>query len=116
MEYLSTILRYFTAVDWGEIADYNYFTASGQSRHVGRNLAMVIDHMVTQRNAKLGDIHVIGHSLGAHVAGFAGMYLQKERRKKIVRISGLGMNNIFELTQNACLFLRSRTSNVRKLK
>lgn len=70
--------------------DKNYLRAAASTKNVGRNVAMVIDHMVTEHNANLDDIHIVGHSLGAHVAGFAGMYLQKERGKKVGRITGLG--------------------------
>lgn len=61
------------AVDWGEMAaDNNYIRSVASTRNVGRNVAMVIDHMVTKRNVNLQDIHIIGHSLGAHTAGFSG--------------------------------------------
>lgn len=53
-------------------ADNNYIRSVASTRNVGRNVAMVIDHMVTKRNANLEDIHIIGHSLGAHTAGFSG--------------------------------------------
>lgn len=44
--------------------------------------------MVKVKNVKLDNIHVIGHSLGAHVAGFAGMFSGSEVGK-IARITGL---------------------------
>lgn len=73
--------------------DKNYLRATLATKDVGRNIAMVIDHMVSRRNGNLRDIHLIGHSLGAHIAGFAGMFLRKEKGKKISRITGLGKNN-----------------------
>lgn len=70
--------------------DNNYLRSAASTRNVGRNIASLIDHMVTKNNTKLKDIHLIGHSLGAHTAGYAGMFLKGERGKKIGRITGLG--------------------------
>lgn len=70
--------------------DNNYLRSAASTRNVGRNVAMVIDAMVTQHDANLDDIHIIGHSLGAHTAGYAGMYLRNEKGKQVARITGLG--------------------------
>lgn len=75
--------------------DNNYLRSAASTRNVGRYVATVIDHMVESHNARLRDIHIIGHSLGAHTAGYAGMYAKRVRGKKVGRISGLG-----ELTIN----------------
>lgn len=65
-----------------------YFRSAASTRNVGKNIAAVIDHMVTQHNANLEDIHIIGHSLGAHTAGYAGMFTKSG---KVGRITGLGL-------------------------
>jgi hypothetical protein len=46
--------------------DNNYLRSAGSTRDVGRNIAQVINHMVTKHDANLKDFHIIGHSLGAH--------------------------------------------------
>lgn len=57
----------FIGVDWSPLAlEKNYFSSASATRDVGGNVASVIDYMVINRNAELDDIHVIGHSLGAH--------------------------------------------------
>lgn len=83
-----------SAVDWGEMAgDNNYLRSAASTRNVGRNIAMVIDQMVAKHNARLEDIHIIGHSLGAHTAGFSGMYSKSgDGEQKVGRITGLGKN------------------------
>lgn len=54
-------------VDWNEMAsDNNYLRSAGSTRDVGRNIAQVINHMVSKHDANLKDFHIIGHSLGAH--------------------------------------------------
>lgn len=54
-------------VDWSEMAgDNNYLRSAGSTRDVGRNIALVINQMVTKHDADLKDFHIIGHSLGAH--------------------------------------------------
>ena len=39
--------------------------------------------------ARIEDFHIIGHSLGAQIAGYAGERIQKLTNRKIGRISGL---------------------------
>lgn len=63
-------IRSLAAVDWGEMAkDNNYLRSAASTRNVGKHVATVIDRMVTEKNASLDDIHIVGHSLGAHTAG-----------------------------------------------
>lgn len=64
--YFPTIFTYsFEAVDWSEMAnDNNYLKSAASTRSVGRNIAEVIDFMVSEHGAKLDDFHLIGHSLG----------------------------------------------------
>lgn len=74
------------AIDWRELAANNfYFTPARQTRDVGKYIAEMIDYMVKERGADIGKFHLIGHSLGAHTVGYAGMYTTNGR---IPRITG----------------------------
>ncbi|XP_014275654.1 pancreatic triacylglycerol lipase [Halyomorpha halys] len=73
-------------VDWGKISsgiDYN--SIAKRTTDVGAYVAEFIDFLV-ENGAQLDDIHLIGHSLGAHVAGFAGAGVKSG---KVARITGL---------------------------
>ncbi|KAG7203906.1 hypothetical protein KM043_013265 [Ampulex compressa] len=68
-------------VDWGPgSAVPNYVRAAANTRLVGRQLAKLIRNL----NVSLERVHLIGFSLGAHVAGFAGAELGN-----VSRITGL---------------------------
>ncbi|XP_061182222.1 pancreatic lipase-related protein 2-like isoform X1 [Saccostrea echinata] len=71
-------------VDWGNGSGFPYGQATANTRVVGAEIAALI----TSLNNKLGttnaNYHLIGHSLGAHVAGYAG-----SRLPGLSRITGL---------------------------
>ena len=52
---------------------------------VAATIRQLLDAMI-RNGTRLDKIHLIGHSLGAHISGFVGRDLQK-----IARISALGM-------------------------
>lgn len=62
-----------------------YFTPARQTRDVGKYIAEMIDFMCKERGADIRKFHLIGHSLGAHTVGYAGMYTTSGR---IPRITG----------------------------
>jgi surfactin synthase thioesterase subunit len=64
----------------------NYNASAQNTRVVGAHVAELIDFLVAQTGAKLEDFHIIGHSLGGHVAGFAG---KSTTTGKVARITGL---------------------------
>jgi hypothetical protein len=64
----------------------NYVAAVQNTRTTGAHIAELIDFLVTQAGARLEDFHIIGHSLGGHVAGFAG---KSTTTGKVGRITGL---------------------------
>lgn len=71
-------------VDWGHGATPPYTQATANTRVVGAQVAKLIDVMVKNEISLMSKFHLIGHSLGAHIAGYAG-----ERLKHLPRISGL---------------------------
>lgn len=72
-------------VDWeaGAVIP-NYVRAAANTRLVGKQLSMLLDGLRKHVGLPIENMHVIGFSLGAHVAGFAGAEL-----KNLSRITGL---------------------------
>jgi len=73
-------------VDWELLAGNPYATAVQNARPTGAHIAELIEFLVAQASAKLEDFHIIGGSLGAQVAGFAG---NSTTTGKVARITGL---------------------------
>ncbi|XP_076440632.1 pancreatic lipase-related protein 2-like [Babylonia areolata] len=72
-------------VSWGAGAGFPYAQAVANTRVVGAELARLVRLIGQQKGVSLRRFHLIGHSLGAHVAGHAGRIL----RGQIARITGL---------------------------
>lgn len=74
-------------VDWSDIAcSFNYFGAALRSEDVGVYLSELIEFLVSQ-GTDINKFHLIGHSLGAHVAGAAGKAIRNAGM--VPRITGL---------------------------
>ena len=56
---------------------------------VGHRVAEFLAHLTHHKLVRPEDIHMIGFSVGAHVAGYAGMYFKQATRKRMARITGL---------------------------
>jgi hypothetical protein len=63
-----------------------YSTAVENARPTGAHIAELIEFLVAQTGATLGDFHIIGHSLGGQAAGFTGKSITTG---KVARITGL---------------------------
>ncbi|XP_053696867.1 pancreatic lipase-related protein 2-like [Sabethes cyaneus] len=77
-------------IDWGGGSSPPYNQASANIRLVGAIAAHVI-HMIYEVLSlkNLNNIHMIGHSLGAHLSGYTGYFLQRDFDLKLGRITGL---------------------------
>lgn len=75
-------------LDWTNGNKFPYTQATANTRVVGALLAQLIRWLETEFGAKRETFHLIGHSLGAHIAGYAGERLQDGSRK-LDRITGL---------------------------
>lgn len=75
-------------VEWSHYANWtNYFAAAANTRLVGEHSANLV--ALLANNGGIGNLHVVGHSLGAHVAGFLGAEVQALGYGKVPRITGL---------------------------
>lgn len=70
--------------DWGDGATTWYFQASANSRTVGVEIALLLEFLSREARISPKDFHLLGHSLGAHIAGYTG-----QRFKGLGRITGL---------------------------
>ncbi|KZC05783.1 Pancreatic triacylglycerol lipase [Dufourea novaeangliae] len=74
-------------VDWSKLAGLPwYITAVRNTRIVGNQVAGLVDWLQGQGAVSMSNIHVIGFSLGAEIAGFMGKALAP---RKVGRITGL---------------------------
>ncbi|KAJ1527564.1 hypothetical protein ONE63_007530 [Megalurothrips usitatus] len=64
-------------VDWapGAMAARNYLQAASNTRIVGAEIARLVEALDRSELLPMDTLHVIGHSLGAHAAGYAGKQL-----------------------------------------
>ena len=73
------------AINWSDQANNIYYLEPARyTVQVGRAVARLIDLLVEEKGAEPKDIHLIGHSLGAHIMGYAGSYT----KYRVGRITG----------------------------
>ncbi|GLH15664.1 Phospholipase A1 [Gryllus bimaculatus] len=60
--------------DWGPGAagPLKYLQVAANTRVVGAEMARLVEHMIQKRNVDPQNVHLIGHSLGAHVSAYCG--------------------------------------------
>ena len=68
-------------VDWEHGADNpkDYIKSATNTQVVGALLAEFMKALHNAAGAKYADIHLVGHSLGSHVAGYAGARVKPGR-------------------------------------
>ncbi|XP_076240395.1 phospholipase A1 [Calliopsis andreniformis] len=85
-------------VDWSSGGNtWNYYKAAVNTRVVGYQIARFLEHvenitsiLSTSNDINWGPLHLVGHSLGAHICGFAAKELRRRQSKwKVERITGL---------------------------
>ena len=80
-------------VDWSKGASnlLNYLQAAGNTRLVGRQISVLIKFLISYGNNGPGSadrFYIVGFSLGAHTAGYAGSYLRARYNLTLDRITG----------------------------
>ena len=76
-------------VDWSSVSDDSYFSATRLVKLVGSSVGNFIVMLCKKVSVPYKNVHVIGHSLGAHVASFTGRKVFDVTGRKIYRITGL---------------------------
>lgn len=75
-------------VDWGDLCAFPWYPQAAQStKLVGAVLAKFIKFYSDTGELPISKLHVIGFSLGGHIAGFIGKFFKGPMR--IPRITGL---------------------------
>lgn len=78
------------AVDWSKGADnINYIQAAANTRVVGATIANLIKELHNVAHLAHNKVHLVGHSLGSHISGYAG-----ERAHGVGRITGTALAEI----------------------
>ncbi|XP_065218173.1 pancreatic triacylglycerol lipase-like [Planococcus citri] len=73
MAYLSRIDANIFLVDWGGGAkNANYLQVAANTRVVGVIMSRFLNYLVYYEGVDPDSVHIIGHSLGAHIAGYMG--------------------------------------------
>ncbi|CAH3035435.1 unnamed protein product, partial [Porites evermanni] len=89
-------------VDWSKGAASPYGQATGNARLVGAQIGELIRFLIAStshsHSSAVNRFYIVGHSLGAQVAGYAGSYLQDKYGLSLGRITGLDPASLFFIT------------------
>ncbi|XP_016962933.1 vitellogenin-1 [Drosophila biarmipes] len=77
----------FVAVDAARFVDTLYTWSAFNTEEIGENIAVGLVKLLDL--VPVDNIHLIGHSLGAHIVGAAGRHLHRLTNQTIPRITGL---------------------------
>lgn len=72
------------AVDWSRARSVTYAASVLAVEGAGRKVAKLIDFLVNNHGLQLKDLEIVGHSLGAHVAGHTGKHIGTGKAHTIV--------------------------------
>ncbi|XP_058127007.1 pancreatic triacylglycerol lipase-like [Anopheles ziemanni] len=77
-------------IDWRKASNPPYTQCCANIRVIGAITAHVIYMLYEELNMEnLDKVHLLGHSLGSHLCGYAGYHLQKDFGIQLGRITGL---------------------------
>ncbi|KAL1516979.1 hypothetical protein ABEB36_000804 [Hypothenemus hampei] len=76
-------------VDWAPLSHVVYIEARVHTPVVAKQLAQMVFTLKLFAGLNASAVHLIGHSMGAHIAGYAGLKIQQMSKEKIERITGL---------------------------
>lgn len=77
-------------IDWFAGASaLDYSLSRNRVPGVANRIFYLIDLMVKNSLLKLNDLHMVGHSLGAHVVGIAGRHVTNNLNDKIHTVIGM---------------------------
>ena len=63
-------------VGWGGGSGFPYSQAVANTRVVAAEISRMLQYLQTTTGISMDLVHVIGHSLGAHIAGYVGNRIQ----------------------------------------
>ncbi|XP_035206602.1 pancreatic triacylglycerol lipase-like [Stegodyphus dumicola] len=76
-------------VGWFDGSGEAYPQSVANIRVVGAEVGLFMQRLVNASNLYPEFVHIIGHGLGAHAAGYAGKWFRERQNKLIGRITGL---------------------------
>ncbi|GFO19619.1 pancreatic lipase-related protein [Plakobranchus ocellatus] len=77
-------------VDWQNGAKApNYYQAVANTRTVGAMIGRLLEDLNAHAGAEFETFHLVGHSLGSHIMGYAGKEVYRLTNEKVGRITGL---------------------------
>ena len=75
--YLQRGLDNIVLLDWSAFSKGSYFQVASHAKVIAEQAAIAL-HKLVSAGLNVDSLHVVGHSLGAQVAGFIGRYLDFE--------------------------------------
>lgn len=90
--------------NWTIHSKGSYLHAARSSNKIGTIIGDFIIDLVKNETSLLQNVHLVGHSLGAHIFGFAGKHIHKITGGKIGRITGNVTNQWFFFKENIAHF------------
>lgn len=63
-------------MDWRQYStDLTYAGAKLRAKHIAKDIANVLKKVTYNMTVGVQDLHLVGHSMGAHITGFVGKIL-----------------------------------------